>query len=234
MRTNRPVAFALLCLVLLIPALAPGEVIRLRDGSSLNGRLIRVDEDSLTFRLSVGPAVRIHRAQIVSIVFDDSAAGLPAAGATRVPAPSGSGTIEVSFKDRELSSKISIEKKKDWDASETANDVIVELIVDGIVSFTEVDTTTDKKIYHGHETQLKNEIELADFKVQVPAGIRHCKLIVRNRGVNEYRDAFDPEPLNMVLAFDNLEVRPGEISRLDVGITRGKMKMGKARFYRIE
>jgi len=214
------------------PDAAPAEIVRLRDASSLNGRLVSVQGDSLTFRLGVGPTVRLHRAQVLAIVFYDTAA--PAAAGVVEAVATGSGTIEVAFKDRELSSKIAIELKKDWDGHVHANHIVVEFLVDGVVSFTAVDSTMDKRIYHGHETQMKNDIKLPDFTVAVPAGMRQCKLIVRNRGVDEYRAAFDPEPLNMVLAFNNLAVRPGEITRLDVGLARGKLRMGKPRLYRIE
>jgi hypothetical protein len=215
------------------PGAAPAEIVRLRDASSLNGRLVRVEGDSLTFHLGVGPTVHLHRSQVRAIVFYDTAP--PAApAAPAAAAATGSGTIEVAFKDRELSSKIAIELKKEWDAHVGANAIVVEFLVDGVVSFTSVDTTMDKRIYHGHETVLKNDIKLPDFTVAVPAGMRQCKLIVRSRGTDQYRDDFDPEPLNMVLAFNNLMVQNGEITRLDVGLARGKLRMGKPRFYRIE
>jgi hypothetical protein len=216
------------------PGAAPAEIIRLRDGSSLTGRLVRVDGDSLTVHLGVGPTVGLHRSQVLAVVFYEMATPALPAPAAGEAAETGSGTIEVVFKDRELSSKISIELKKDWDGHVKANHIVVEFLVDGVVAFTSVDTTMDKRIYKGHETQLKNEIELPDFTIAVPAGMRQCKLIVRNRGADEYREDFDAEPLHMVLAFNNLVVSDGEISRLDVGLARGKLKMGKPRFYRIE
>jgi hypothetical protein len=216
------------------PGAAPAEIVRLNDASSLNGRLVRVEGDSLTFRLGVGPTVHLHRSQVRAIVFYETAAPVAAAVPTAGTDAAGSGTIEVAFKDRELSSKIAIELKKDWDGHVRANYIVVEFLVDGVVAYSSVDTTMDKRIYHGHETELKNSIKLPDFTVSVPAGMRQCKLIVRNRGTDEYLEDFDPEPLNMVLAFNNLVVREGEISRLDVGLARGKLKMGKPRFYRIE
>jgi hypothetical protein len=235
MHTTRWILFALLAGAALVPAAAPGETVRLRDSSSLRGRLVSVDGDTLTFRLSAGPTVRLHRGQILSIVFDDSAAAIPVPAPAAGVAPSGApGTIELAFKDREVSSKISIEKKRDWEGHEQANQIVVQFLVDGVVAYADTDTTTDKRIYHGHVTQLKNDIKLADFKVTAPSGIRHAQLIVRSRGADEYRDAFDGEPLNMVLAFDNLDVRAGQVTRLDVGITRGKLRMGKARFFRVE
>ena len=42
------------------------------------------------------------------------------------------------------------------------------------------------------------------------------------------------KPLDMVVPFDNLDIRPGEVYRLDVGISRGKLKMGSARLVPIK
>jgi hypothetical protein len=92
----------------------------------------------------------------------------------------------------------------------------------------------DKTINKGHTTELKNNIELTDFGVDVPSGLHHAKLVVRNRDVVTYRKDFVPEPLDMVVPFDNLEIRPGEVYRLDVGISKGKLKMGSARLVPIK
>jgi hypothetical protein len=216
----------------LAPAASPGDVARLRDASTLRGRLVGVAGDTLSFRTSFGP-VRLHRSQVVSIVFDDSAAAAQTATFPTTP-PAGAGTIEVVFKDRELSSKIAIEKKKRWDEHVAANRIVVEFLVDGQVVHAAVDSTTDKRIYKGHITELKNEIELRDFSVRVPVGLRHAKLIVRNADPDTFRDDFNPEPLNLVLAFENLDIRAGEIARLDVGISRGKFRTGRPRLYRAE
>jgi hypothetical protein len=237
-RTRRIVlgAFAIAALA---AATAPGEVVRLRDASTLKGRLVRVDGDTLTFRTSFG-AVRIARSQIASIAFDDStgaalAPALPAAGGAGPAYDAGAkGTIEVVFKDRELSSKIAIDKKKLWDEHVAANQIVLEFLVDGRVAHAAVDSTIDKRIYQGHTTVLKNETELADFAVEVPAGLRHAKLVVRNADPDTFRGDFEPEPLNLVLSFENLDVRAGEIIRLDVGIGKGKLKMGRPRLYRAE
>ena len=56
---------------LVIPATAPGEVVKLKDESIVRGRLVQVNGDTLVFRSSFG-TLRVHRDQIVSIVFDDS------------------------------------------------------------------------------------------------------------------------------------------------------------------
>jgi hypothetical protein len=110
-----------------------------------------------------------------------------------------------------------------------ANHILVELLLDGRTVYASADTTMNKTIHKGHITILKNDIELADFGVEVPSGLHHARLVVRNRDVTTYRKDFDPEPLDLVVPFDNLEIRPGEVYRLDVAISKGKLKMGQAR-----
>lgn len=234
MKMIRWFALAAFVAVALAPAPAAAEVVRLKDASTLKGRLVQVAGDTLTFRTGFG-TVRIARSQIVSIVFDDSAAAAAVVppGAQNAPV-SGRGRIEVAFRDRELSSKIAIDKKKQWDEHVASNHIVVEMWVDGKLLHTAADTTMDKRIYQGHITVLKNEIRLEDFGVDVPAGFCHAQLVVRNADTETFADDFDPDPLNLVLAFDNLDIRPNEVLRLDVGIEKGKLKMGRARLVRIQ
>lgn len=215
--------------VIMIPAVAPGETVRLKDQSVVRGRLVEVRGDSLVFRSSFG-VLRLHRDQVVSIVFDDSAAAALTTAApivTAAPAKpaTGKSRIEVVFKDRDLSSKIGIELKKNWDAHVRANSIITELYIDGHLAYSVVDSTTDKRIYHGHTTVMKNDVELVDFGVDVASGMHHARLVVRNAGGVTHREFFEPEPLDKVLAIDNLELAPGEIYRVHVEIAKGRFKV---------
>jgi hypothetical protein len=224
---------AVLVLGIVIPAVVPGEVVRLKDGSTLKGRLVRVDGDTLSIRLDLGSTVKVSRGLIASIVFSDSIA--PSTGAATAPppqaVPTGVGSIEVKFEDRNVSSKITIDKKKNWDEKVRANQIVVEFIVDGVVAYSAVDTTTDKTIYLGHEKQLKNETELADFTIEVPAGPHRCSLVLRNRDPDTFREDFDPAPLNAVLEFDEMTVRRGGFVRLDIRVDKGTLRMSSPKLY---
>ena len=225
-------------LFLMIPAASSSEVVKLRDQSVVRGRLMSVEGDTLVFKSTFG-TLRFHRDQVISIVFDDTAESVaivsaPPAGSPNTGAPAGKGRIEVVFKNRELSSKIGIDLKKEWDEHVKSNHIIVELLVDGRVAYTTADTTMDKTINKGHRTEIKNDIELADFGVDVASGLHQAKIVVRNRDTITYRKDFEPEPIDMVVPFDNIEIRPGEVYRLDLGITKGKLKMGQARLVPIK
>ena len=213
---------------------AAGETVRLRDGSTLKGRLLRVEGDTLTVRLAIGAPVKVHRAQIESILFDDSlAVPVPSKPMVAVPVPAtgGKGTIAVKFEDRNVSSKITIEKKKNWDEKVRSNHILVELVVDGAVIYTAIDSTMDKTIYRGEEKDLKNDAKLADFTVEVPAGRHACTLLVRNRDPDTFHESFDPEPLSTVLEFGDITVETGGVVRLDIKIDKGLLRMSSPRLY---
>ena len=216
----------LVCSLWFLPMAASAETVRLKDESTVRGRLVEVRGDSLVFRTNFG-TLRFHRDQVVSIVFDDAAAPAVAPSTTAAPpqAPAGKSRIEVAFKDRDLSSKIEIKLKKDWDALIAANHIITELYVDGNVAYTAVDTTMDKRIYQGHTTTMKNDVELTDFGVDVGSGLHNARLVVRNAGGVERRESFDHEPLDKILSIDNIELRPGETYRIYVEISRGRLKI---------
>lgn len=223
-------------LALLLPAVVPGEVVRLKDGSTLKGRLIKVEGDTLTIRLSIGSPIKVHRDQVESIVFSDSitadpARTMPGASVAAPVVPAGVGTIAVKFEDRKVSSKITIEKKKNWDEKVKSNEILVEFVVDGAVVYSKVDSTIDKTIYLGQEKQLKNDAELADFEVKVASGKHLCKLVVRNRDPDTFHDSFDPEPINLVLDFDAFTVDPGEMVRLDIRMDKGLLRMSSPKLY---
>ncbi len=215
-------------LAVLVPAILSGEVVRLKDGSTFKGRLVRVEGDTLTIRLSVGAPIKVHRSAVESIVFSDSytppAAAVPGAGGALPTNPGGVGTVSIKFKDRKVSSKITIDKKKHWDEKVASNAIVVQFVVDGAVKYTAIDTTIDKTIYLGHDKQLKNEAELADFDVEVPAGARRCTLVVRNQDPHTFRGSFDPAPINAVLDFGELYVRPGGLVRVDIEIDKGFLR----------
>ena len=154
--TRVGLVLAAMAIAIIWPGSVPGETIRLKDGSTLKGRLVRVDGDTLTIKLSIGAPITVLRTQVESIAFSDSLAPIPAGGAIAQPAQAavapvtGVGTLSVKFEDRKVSTKISI-NKKNWDEKVSSNAILVQLIVDGVVAYTAVDTTMDKTVSRRRE-----------------------------------------------------------------------------------
>lgn len=230
-------AFLGLSLAVALPVLSVGDTIKLKDGSSLRGRVITVTVDSLTIETNFGSRIRVPRSQIVTIVLDDSLATLaPAPTPMMAPTPvvADSGYFSVTFRDRKVSSKIKIYKKKDWDGHIQANWIVQEVVVDGTVVHAMIDSSMDKTIYKGQTRVIKNSMVLPDIEAVVPSGVHQVVLVVRNYGAIDYAEKFDDEPLYMEIHFDNLGIGGGETTRAHVGITRGKLRMGRARFYHVK
>jgi hypothetical protein len=222
----------------LLPAVGRGDVVRLKDGSTLRGRVLSLVRDTLTVRTSFGADVRIARSKIELVSFTDSVVTPHVSEETRpMPVPAkedGIGEISVTFKDNKLSSKIGYRPHRDEEGHRRANWIEQTLIVDGVVVYSRVDSTMDKTIYQGPVRVLKNTIKLADFSVQVPAGMHHAVLVVRNVGIDDYEEAFDGDPLDVTLPLENIQVGADRVGKVRVGIERGRFRTGKPTFYREE
>jgi len=233
-----------LALLLLVPALTLGDTVFLTDGSSLKGKVKTFANDTLVFNSTFGD-VRIPRERIASIVFGDSVTAPPSglggaaavgAGAAAVAASSepDSGEIVVTFKDRNLSSKIKVTKKKDLEGHLRANTILQVLLVNGDTAWVYADTTMDKTIYKGPDRIYKNTIELQDIRVLVEAGVHAVSLVVFSQGEQEYADRFDSKPLHLEYAIGDLRVDANSERRVNMGISKGKLSMGKPRFQKLE
>ena len=78
--------FLLMSTLVLLPALTQSEVLYLKDGSSIQGKLKRLVNDTLYFETSFGSSIRVPREQVVRIDFADSPTiQPPGAGAAAIP-----------------------------------------------------------------------------------------------------------------------------------------------------
>lgn len=222
------------------PVLTRGDVVLLKDGSTLKGRVLSLAADTLTIRTTFGAEVRVPRSKLAQVSFTDSLvapATMTAPGGSALApgkVPSGTGTIAVTFTNRGVSSKIAAKARGDQEPYVRANWIELRLVVDDEVVYTQRDTTMDKVIYKGPERLYKNDIELEDFEVAVPAGPHHARIVVTNVGAEEYAGAFDSEPLDLVLNLDNMNVPADRNVRVRVGIKRGKLRLGKPTLVRLD
>jgi hypothetical protein len=224
--------------VLCAPLFIRGEVLYLKDGSTIRGSVVAFERDTLTFDAAFGGRVRMARSQIVKIVFSDSVATAPVSPGVKYrppepPRPEG-GYLSVTFKDKKVSSKVVVHNKKNTEQLIKANWVVQSLMVDGDTVFTHVDSTMDKTIHKGHDKFFKNSVELEDMNVELDAGLHNCVVVVHNRGLGTYDDDFDHAPLDMSLNLDNIQIFPGRTTSVHVGINKGTLRLGKARLYRVQ
>lgn len=215
--------FAILCLVLFLPGLIRGEVLYLKDGSSIQGKLLRFVNDTLYFEASFGSEVRIPRDQVVRVDFSASGAAIqqPGTGQTSVPWENElAGTVLVSFEKFEVTSRISVHRDQNKAALLRTNAIECALYIGPLKAFTAVDSVTDKTIREGPDTVYRNDMAPKEFQVAVAPGSYQCRLYLRNVVGPGLEDSFVGDPLQKDLLVQNVKVLPGETTQLTVGMKK--------------
>ena len=225
--------------VVSVPAVTAGDTVKTTDGSVLKGRVIRLDRDTLSVESTFGGVLRIPRSRIVWISFGDSVT-TPESGSSQIAtvdptvSTGGDGELGVTFKNRVISSKIVVTKRKDLAGHLHANGIQQFLLVDGDTAFSYVDTVMDKTIYKGPDRVYKNTIELKDMFVNLSPGDHQIFVIVRSVGYDQYEDRFENGPLNVEFLLGDVQVHSARTTLVNIGISTGTLRMGKPRLYKVE
>ncbi len=226
----------LLCASLVVPGLLKSESLRLKDGSVLNGRLVKVEQDTLYFETSFGATVAVHRGKVSRIEFDESAvrsSNEPPAFLS-IHTSERPGSLSVSFEKFTLTSRVVVPRGGDRESYERENAIELALEVDGQNTYSFVDSTTDKTVRNGPETVLRNDIEPHDFGVAVSPGLYRCVVGFRNSRASAYVERFDPRPLDQKLVFDTVRIEPGKTTYIRVGLKRKAWLVGKTELFKID
>jgi hypothetical protein len=226
---SRIVTFgAILLLLAGLPAILQSEVLILKDGSEVKGKIVTFEGDTLVFAPSFGGKIYVHRDNIVKIIYDES---VRETSSGVQPDPVGDGVLRVVFKNNKLSSKIALTSKYKAYADEIirANWIDLYLIVGIDTVYTRVDTTMDKTVYKGHERLYKNTVRLEDMQVTLPAGSHRCEIVIRNRGAQSHENLFDEGPLDLHLVIDMISVTKGLSTTVNTAIKKGFLRSGSPR-----
>ena len=213
--------------ILVIPILALGEVIYLKDGTSIKGKIVEVESDTLVVDTDYG-RVRIPKDKILRIDYSDEAKPPPAAARDTLRYQSTeAGTLSVSFDSFRFTSRIVVERNDPNRAEyELANTIEQRLIVDGVVRHTYRDTVTDKLVYRGREIVLKNDMKPEAFKVALAPGSYTCRVhILTARGTDEKYE-YQDDPVDETLALGVVDIAPGRISDYRIGSRKKKWGLG--------
>jgi hypothetical protein len=235
-RVNRTLlSFAIALSAVIVPTLLQSAILYLTDGSEIKGEVVSFEGDTLVFDPSFGGRIRVPRKNIARLVFDESEEPGPAPSAKQ-DEQAGRGDIAVVFKQDKLTSKIAVSRKTKSaeEELERANWIQQLLIVDRDTVYSRIDTTLEKTIYKGHEKELKNSIRLEDIKATVEAGVHNCTVIVRNLGATEYESQFREGPIDLRLQFETVVVYAGHTTTLQVGISKGFMRMGDPNLIKVQ
>jgi len=232
---RRSVVFVIALAALLAPAILQGAIVYLKDGSELRGEVISFEGDTLVFAPSFGGKLKIHREDILRLVFDESAEPAPAPAGKKTT-PGGPGSISVVFQQDKLTSKIAITNKTRSieDELARANWIQQLLVVGPDTVYSRIDSTIDKTIYNGHEKELKNTIRLEDMQAKIEAGVYKCVVVVRNLGAASHEGEFSEGPLDMVLEMETVGVYAAQTTTLQVGIKKSFLRMGSPKLVRVQ
>jgi hypothetical protein len=223
-------------ILVVIPCLLQAEVLFLKDGSSLVGKLVRVDGDTLYFQPSFGGLLQFDKSSVWRIQFDESE-NVPGSNADiGQPAMPGMNTAEpgsliVTFDGMKISNKIVIHRKRNYEELERANAIKSALIIDGLEVASVIDSTTDKVYRDGPDTYLKNTIHMPNFRVKLDSGPHSCLIVIENIGGSDYEKHFESSPLDQALNVDNVVIYPKRNTTLEIGVKRGSFKLGKPKLY---
>jgi hypothetical protein len=227
---------AVAALALLLPAITAGEVLYLKDGSAIQGSLVRVVGDTLFFRTSFGAELPIAKDKVTRLDFGDVPVVTTTPGPTdAVPLESAvPGTLMVSFDDVKVTSRVVVHRGNDEKALLRANSIECALYVGAQKKYSAIDSVADKTVREGPKTTYKNDMSPEDFMVAVEPGSHRCRIILSNLVQNDSEEkAFEGGPLDKRLLIEGVEVLPGRITLLTVGIKR-KMKVGSPQLVLIQ
>lgn len=222
------------CASLAVSGHLRSEVLHLKDGSVLKGRLVKMELDTLYFETSFGPRMAVPRGRVARIDFDEnwaSPSGRPGSGAAVFTA-SEPGTLAVSFEEFELTSRIVLERGGSRAACERENTLEMTLVVNGLKVYSTVDSLTDKTVRKGPETVLRNDMRPRGFEVPLAPGIHRCVVAFGNTRASEHVELLDPGPLDKKLVLDPVRVDPGRTTHVRIGMKR--KWTGKTELVRIE
>lgn len=223
--------FVVILLVIVIPTFIYGEILHLKDGSSIRGEVISFKGDTLHFKTSYGSVLRIHKDNVLRIDYADEPMAprmVPVEPTSTEP-----GSLIVRFSKMKLMSKISVHRNQDRKGHELENAIEQSLTISGKKVFSRVDTTTNKIIYQGPETVLKNEFEPVEMRVGMPAGIYQVKIVIANPYVDKYAKDFPDEPLYKDVFVDAIVINAGGYTVVQVGKRRKRLGLAGYELYAV-
>ncbi len=228
-------AFVLVLFVICLPALLLGDTLYLTDGSKLKGKLVRYENDTLYFETAFGAAVKIHKQKALQLVFGDGSIGVPSPDAVDTgfndTAP---GSLQVVFEKVSVTSRVIVQRGKEREAIERANSIEQALFVGNGRVFSYTDSTTDKIVGKGPETTLRNDFNAVDFTVALKPDFYHVTLVIGNTLAGDFKDSFDPKPVEHRLLIENLRVESGKTTIVRVGTKKKRMGLAKGELYVIK
>lgn len=226
--------FILVFALIGFPVLAMGDVIYLKDGSRIKGRVVELVRDTLTIETTFGSRLKVARSEVVSVDFVEGVERVTPTSPPEVEQVSDApGTLLVYFDKFELTSRISVHRDKDRQGHERANAIDQVLMVNGEIAWTYTDSVTDKVIHKGVETVLKNDFTPHPMRVVAPIGKHRCTIQIANTYEGDYNDRF-VDKIDKKIHIDLVAITPRETTVIRLGLRKRKWGLGGTELVQLE
>lgn len=194
------IIIGILAWLLTAPEVTRAEIIYLRDGSQLVGRVLGWEGDSLLVETRFSPRpLRLHRDEISKISMDETAPreSIPRKEIETEPSlesgPVDSGIVHLVITGSELYSRVRYRRKPHREKAIAINKIYMRVFVNGSRVYEEVDSVMDKQMQRGGETEVRNIFKRSDYRIPAPEGTITFRVFVGNEDLseNEYRGGKD-------------------------------------------
>ena len=207
--------WALLVLSMSLPVrpLQGQEIIALRDGTSITGKLVRVSGDTLFLSTSFSDELPVLRSLVVSIEFEP---GIDFQ--TEVSPPAGksaeSAKLTLIVTGPKLTTSIRYRKSGDREDACEANRIVFRITANDKVVYEETDDRMDDEIRSEGWTILKNHFEFGRYEASLPAGKYQITLFIGNDMANAYRGQLSSGAISISRTKEEVELFQGGTTTL--------------------
>jgi len=218
---------ALGALMLLAAVAAFADTVHMKDGSSLEGDVLLLNETSLMLSTSFAGTLTLARDRIAAVVFDKAflsagvtppqkAApdlGAPLGGPGAGPVAADMSTLEVSIEGDPAKSSVRFVKESERELMTGLNARHLRVFMDGMEVAHATDPEMDKEFRQGRWTVLRNSHRFEPLRVELPAGRHRIQIVVGNDsglagGVG------DQELVSAEVQVDAVDILPGQKTRV--------------------
>lgn len=198
-------------------ALPSSHHVRLLDGSTLQGKVLLLDDAQLIIATSYSDSLRIPRAQVAAIMFTEEVVHVaPATELVTPPAPMGEGQLEIAFKGDAPRSSTRFRRKEERERVIALNVLHLKVYVDGRQVHHDQDASIEKEYFDRGWTFLRNEHHFPPVKLTLPAGTHKVLVVVGNEMDLLNQGEKQTGVLSSELAVEEVIVRDGEKSRIAI------------------
>ncbi|MDP6418692.1 MAG: hypothetical protein QF492_03520 [Candidatus Krumholzibacteria bacterium] len=218
----------ILVLSLLLAIASFAEVVHLKDGSSLEGSILSMDDENLVLDTSFAGVLTLKIENIANIDFAKGSD--KPGGKTSKPSPVAgeTGFLEVSVKGDAARSSVRYRWPSDRKDMLRLNTLHMRVFVDGELLWHDKDPEMNKEFRHGKWFILRNRHLFPPTTLTVPTGNHRVHVVIGN-DAGLYEDAGNQQiaSAEAIIESEDLEIFPGQTTRVVLKGKSARVAYGK-------